>query len=61
MKIIRSYKFRLYPNDEQKALLAQQCGSCRWLWNHFLEINKAEYEKLENLSFGMIYVAYYHI
>jgi hypothetical protein len=51
----------LYPNDEQKALLAQQCGSCRWLWNHFLEINKAEYEKLENLSFGMIYVAYYHI
>jgi putative transposase len=45
MKILKAYKFRLYPTDEQKHMLAQQGGNCRFLWNHFLELNQEQYKK----------------
>lgn len=32
----KAYKFRLYPNESQKPLLAQHFGSCRYTYNHFL-------------------------
>ena len=43
MKIHKAYKFKLQPTESQKTLLAQQGGSCRWLWNHFLDLNKVEH------------------
>lgn len=40
-----SYKFRLYPNDEQRRFFAVNFGCCRYVYNHFLEARIAAYEK----------------
>ena len=42
-KVHKSYKFRLYPNDEQKILLAKHFGHCRFIFNHFLNERKESY------------------
>lgn len=31
-----SYRFRLYPNQEQESALIAQFGACRFVWNRFL-------------------------
>jgi len=31
-----TYKFRLYPNKEQKVLLSKHFGCCRFVYNYFL-------------------------
>lgn len=36
MIINKAYNFRLYPNENQKILLAQHFGSCRFIYNYFL-------------------------
>ena len=33
----RAFKFRLYPNKEQQALLAKTFGSVRLVYNHYLD------------------------
>ena len=38
-----AYKFRIYPNEEQKILLAKHFGSCRFVWNYFLNQRKEYY------------------
>lgn len=43
MKINRAYKFRIYPNQEQKTLLDKTFGSCRFLWNQMLDERKKFY------------------
>jgi putative transposase len=52
MKVLKAYKFRLKPTDEQKKLLAQQGGNCRFLWNYFLELNQKEYAKNKKFIFA---------
>ena len=32
-----TYKFRIYPSDEQKIQLAKTFGCCRFVYNHFLD------------------------
>ncbi len=32
----RAYKYRLYPNEEQKEYLAKTFGCCRFIYNYFL-------------------------
>lgn len=34
--IQKAYKFRLYPNQDQQTLIAKTLGSCRYIFNHFL-------------------------
>lgn len=47
MKIIhKSYKFRIYPDNEQKILLAKHFGATRFVFNHYLNKRKETY--LEN-------------
>ncbi|WP_322744577.1 helix-turn-helix domain-containing protein [Cuspidothrix issatschenkoi] len=36
--MLRVVKVRLYPNAQQQQSLAQAFGSCRWLWNYFLNL-----------------------
>ncbi|MDD1469678.1 transposase, partial [Dolichospermum sp. ST_sed5] len=36
MKINKAFKFRLYPNSQQKQFLAQSFGCARFVYNHFL-------------------------
>jgi len=46
MKIVKAYKFRLYPNKTQKVLLAKTFGCVRFSWNSWVEaFNKREQEK----------------
>jgi len=52
MKIQKAYKFRLYPTNEQKQSLAQQGGNCRFLWNHFLEVNQQQYKENKKFIFS---------
>lgn len=41
---IKSYKFRLYPNSEQKTLLEKTFGCCRFVYNHYLAKSIENYE-----------------
>ena len=42
----KAYKFRLYPNDNQKILINKTFGCTRFIYNHFL--NKCKEEKFIN-------------
>lgn len=37
------YKFRLYPNREQEALIQRTFGCCRFVFNHFLAERMTQY------------------
>ncbi len=37
MKIYKSYKFRMYPNKCQEELINKTIGSCRFIYNYFLD------------------------
>ena len=41
--MIKCFKVRLYPNEEQIILLEKHFGSCRFVWNHFLEVRNKYY------------------
>lgn len=43
--LLRAYRYRIYPNVEQKILIAKHFGSCRWLWNHTLNRKIEAYAK----------------
>jgi putative transposase len=38
-----SYRFRLYPNKEQRILLSKHFGAIRFVYNHFLASRKDKY------------------
>jgi len=42
--IIRGYKYRIYPNNEQKALFEKHFGASRWIYNYGLERKIKEYQ-----------------
>lgn len=44
-EIYKSYKFRIYPNKGQQAILARYFGSVRFVYNHFLAERKKQYEE----------------
>lgn len=44
MQYIKGYKFRLYPNREQKILLNKTLGCCRFVFNHFLNVRRESWE-----------------
>ena len=41
----RAYKFRIYPNDEQKILFAKTFGCVRMVYNHWLDRKIQQYEE----------------
>jgi putative transposase len=34
--MLKAYKYRMYPNNEQKTQLAKTFGSCRFVYNYYL-------------------------
>ena len=46
-----SYKFRLYPNQEQENLILRTFGCCRYVYNHYLSVRKEVFEKNQK-TFG---------
>lgn len=51
--MLRAYKYRIYPTDEQKVLLAKTFGCCRFVYNWALNL-KIEAYKQERKSIGNI-------
>lgn len=43
--INKTYRFRLLPTKEQEVLLNQHFGHSRWVYNHFLNERKEQYQK----------------
>ncbi|MGC8645222.1 MAG: helix-turn-helix domain-containing protein [Thermoplasmata archaeon] len=46
--MIKTLRVRLYPDEEQKILLEKHFGSCRFVWNHFLEVKTKYYTEHKN-------------
>jgi putative transposase len=42
--MLKSFKYRIYPNSFQSEDLAKAFGSCRFLYNKALEYKKSQYE-----------------
>ena len=45
MKVIRSKKYRIFPNELQKEMLHRWFGADRWMWNYM--VNKVFNEKFD--------------
>ncbi|CAG8688526.1 4542_t:CDS:1 [Racocetra persica] len=41
----KSYKYRLYPNQQEREIIDKTLETCRWLYNYFLAERKNKYEK----------------
>ncbi len=50
VKFTKGYKYRIYPNNEQKRFLAQSFGCARFVYNYFLAESKKAYENKEDYS-----------
>jgi len=44
--VIKGYKYRIYPNEEQKVQINKTFGCCRFVYNHFLAM-RIELYKIE--------------
>ena len=51
--MLKAYKFRLYPNDEQKILINKTFGCSRYIYNYFL--NEAQKYYKENKKMKSAY------
>ena len=43
--ILKTYRYRLYPNKKQEQTLAKYFGSVRFIYNHFLAERKQQYDE----------------
>ena len=50
--MFKAYRFRMYPNEDQKILIEKHIGLCRFVWNHFLNTRNRRYTETGK---GMIY------
>ena len=41
--MLTTYRYRLYPKADQKIMLAKHFGSCRFVWNYFLDLTNRRY------------------
>jgi putative transposase len=48
-KVIKGYKYRIYPTEEQKLQINKTFGCCRFVYNYFLAI-RIELYKTEQKS-----------
>lgn len=49
--ILKAYKFRLHPTDDQQVFFAKSFGCARFIWNRMLADKKKHYqEHKENLK-----------
>ena len=56
----KAYKYRIYPNDEQKTQLAKMFGCCRFVYNKTLAYRKEIFEKKHKTLTVRDCIAYYH-
>ena len=53
--MLRAYKYRIYPTDEQKALLAKTFGCCRFVYNWALNLKITAYKERKE-TLGNVYL-----
>ena len=41
---MRAYKTEIKPNQEQIKIIHQTIGTCRWIYNKFVEMNQIRYK-----------------
>ena len=46
--MLKAYKYRIYPNNEQKVQIEKTFGCCRFVYNQTLAYRKELYEKEKN-------------
>lgn len=51
--MIKAYRFRIYPNNEQQLQINKTFGCCRFVYNNVLSYRKEMYEK-ENKSLSKL-------
>ena len=56
-EILRAYKFRIYPDAEQKDNLARTFGSSRYVFNWALNLKDQSYKEGVKLNAGQISAA----
>ena len=44
--MFKAYRLRLYHDGEQKVLIEKNTESCRFVWNHFLDLRNNEYAEM---------------
>ena len=49
-----SYKFRIYPNEEQINQIQRTFGCCRFAYNHYLDKRIKAYEKSKETLIFMV-------
>jgi len=60
--IHKGYKFRLYPNEEQKTFIHKSIGSCRFVYNYFLnEKTKYYTEHKLDVKKGLSFIETEHL
>ena len=42
--MLKAYRYRIYPTQEQKVLLAKTFGCCRWFFNYALNLTNETYK-----------------
>lgn len=53
--MLRAYKYRIYPTDEQKVLFAKTFGCCRFVYNWALNLKITAYKERKE-TLGNIYL-----
>ncbi len=53
--MLRAYKYRIYPIDEQKALFAKTFGCCRFVYNWALNLKITAYKERKE-TLGNVYL-----
>ena len=50
--MFKGVRFRIYPNKEQERKINSTLGCCRFVYNKFLSLRDAAYEKGEFLGYA---------
>lgn len=53
--MLRAYKYRIYPTDEQKVLFAKTFGCCRFVYNWALNLKISAYKERKE-TLGNVYL-----
>ena len=48
--MLKAYKYRIYPNSEQRIQIAKTFGCCRFVYNQTLHIGKKYTRKKKSVS-----------
>ena len=48
IRIIKGFKYRIYPDEAQKQMMEQTFGNVRFVYNYFLNLRSKEWLKNKN-------------